>query len=85
MLFFDFLFLIKVSIYLVFFLAKIVVCPLAKQNRLSFPNNHKMADSCFDLVHCDQWGPFHIVTYDHYKYVLTFVDDHSRFTWVFFY
>lgn len=61
------------------------ICPLAKQKFLSFPNNHKMADSCFDLVHCDQWGPFHIVTYDHYKYVLTFVDDHSRFTWVFFY
>lgn len=37
----------------------------------------------FDLVHCDIWGLYHIITVSDYRYFLTLVDDCTRFTWVF--
>jgi len=32
-------------------------------------------------MHIDIWGPYHVPTYNNYKYFLTMVDDHSRSTW----
>ena len=59
------------------------VCPLAKQKRLSFPNENNICSSIFDLVHCDIWGPFSIPSINGFKYFLTIVDDCSRCTWVY--
>nr|KYP74079.1 Retrovirus-related Pol polyprotein from transposon TNT 1-94 [Cajanus cajan] len=59
------------------------ICPLAKQKRLPFHTKNNLAGDCFDLVHCDIWGPFHQATYDNHKFFLTLVDDHSRFTSIF--
>ena len=42
-----------------------------------------MASNCFDLVHCDIWGPFNTATYHGMRYFLTLVDDHSHFTWIY--
>ena len=42
-----------------------------------------MANSPFELLHLDIWGPFHTLSIEGYKYFLTIVDDHSRFTWVY--
>ena len=33
----------------------------------------------------DIWGPFHIASVNGHRFFLTIVDDHSRFTWFFFY
>lgn len=33
-------------------------------------------------MYIDIWGPYKHCTYDGYRYFLTIVDDHSRFTWV---
>lgn len=59
------------------------VCPLAKQKRLCFPHSDSIATSVFDLIHCDIWGPFTLVTVLNEKYFLTIVDDCSRFVWTY--
>ena len=59
------------------------ICPIAKQKRLPFNKSSHLSKSCFDLIHCDLWGPFSVSTIDHCKYFLTIVDDYSRCTWVY--
>lgn len=38
------------------------ICPISKQKRLGFTSSDHIADSIFDLIHCDIWGPFNPVT-----------------------
>ncbi|KAI9178269.1 hypothetical protein LWI28_024501 [Acer negundo] len=59
------------------------ICPLAKQRRLSFDSHNHLSQSSFDLVHCDIWGPYHVPSYNGFRYFLTLVDDCSRFTWIY--
>ena len=59
------------------------ICPLAKQKRLPFNKSSQISATCFDLIHCDSWGPFSVSTIDNCKYFLTIVDDCSRCTWVY--
>lgn len=63
--------------------APCLVCPLAKQRRLSFQSNNHIAANLFDILHCDVWGPYYSTTYSGYRYFFTIVDDYSRYTWVF--
>ncbi|KAJ9553297.1 hypothetical protein OSB04_017342 [Centaurea solstitialis] len=60
-----------------------IFCPLSKQKRLPFVSLNNVCDKSFDLVHLDTWGPFHLPDKNGYKYFLTLVDDHNRYTWVF--
>ena len=59
------------------------VCLLFKQRRLSFASNNNMSACIFDLVHYDTWGPYHVSSYNGFRYFLTSVDDYSCFTWVY--
>ena len=59
------------------------IYPLAKQKRLPFPSSTHVSLECFDLIHCDLWGPFSTPTIDGCRYFLTIVDDCSRCTWVY--
>lgn len=54
---------------------------MAKSHKRSFESNLKSAANPLDLVHCDLWGPSPITSKDDYRYYVSFVDDHSRFTW----
>ena len=58
------------------------ICPLAKQKRLHFNASSHISSECFDLFHCDLWGPFSLSTIDGCRYFLTIVDNCSRCTWV---
>jgi len=57
------------------------ICPMARQERLPFSQSTSQTKSIFELLHIDLWGPYHVSTYDNYKYFLTLVDDYSRSTW----
>nr|GMD52566.1 Integrase, catalytic core [Ipomoea batatas] len=59
------------------------ICHLAKQKRLPFNVSSRSSNDCFDLVHFDIWGPYHVHTIYGHKYFLTIVDDYSRATWVY--
>ena len=58
-------------------------CQLAKSHRLPFDNNDQRASHVLDLIHCDLWGPSPVTSVDSYRYYVTFVDDFSRFTWLY--
>lgn len=59
-------------------------CKLGKSKILPFPLARNRADKCFDVIHSDVWGITPVISHAHYKYFVTFIDDHSRFTWIYF-
>lgn len=56
------------------------VCAAAKQARDSFPISTSTTDSPLQLVHMDVMGPFPIESLGGSRYVLTLLDDHTRFS-----
>lgn len=59
-------------------------CMMGKQARESFPNEGKRATEALELVHSDLCGPMSVQTLGKAKYFLTFIDDATRFTYIFF-
>jgi len=60
------------------------VCKLAKSKTLPFPSGAHRASNCFDMIHSDVWGMSPVVSHANYKYFVTFIDDYSQFTWLYF-
>ena len=60
------------------------VCKLAKSKTLPFPSGAYRASTCFEMIHSDVWGMSPVVSHSHYKYFVTFIDDYSRFVWIYF-
>lgn len=59
-------------------------CQFAKHHRVNLsPRVNKRADAPFALVHSDVWGPSPVTSKTGFKYFVTFVDDHSRMTWLY--
>ncbi|KAK9050950.1 hypothetical protein SSX86_027575 [Deinandra increscens subsp. villosa] len=58
-------------------------CAKAKHTRLPFPVGSIKTHSCFELMHCDIWGPYRTPSTSRASYFLTVVDDYSRAVWVF--
>jgi len=54
---------------------------LAKVKYYLFPLK---AANLFEIVHSDVWGISPIISHAGYKYFVTFIDDYSRYTWVYF-
>ncbi|KAJ9561432.1 hypothetical protein OSB04_006592 [Centaurea solstitialis] len=61
-------------------------CQFSKHQRihLSPRVSNKRASSPFELVHSDVWGPCPITSKLGFKYFVTFVNDYSRTTWLYF-
>ncbi|KAL0533200.1 hypothetical protein IC582_030415 [Cucumis melo] len=59
-------------------------CKLAKQPALSFSTSTSIYDKPFDLIHSDIWGLSSTSTVHGYRYYVLFIDDFSRFTWIYF-
>jgi len=59
------------------------VCHFAKQKRLSFPFSASKSKKYFDLIHVYLWGSHSVSSIHGHKYLLTIVDDYSRYTWIF--
>ncbi|RVX06403.1 Retrovirus-related Pol polyprotein from transposon RE1 [Vitis vinifera] len=54
-------------------------CQLGKHTRVSFPKRlNNRAQSHFELVHTDVWGPCRTASTLGFQYFVTFIDDYSR-------
>ena len=59
-------------------------CQFVKHHCLSSsPKVNKRASALFALVHSDAWGLCPVVSSTGFRYFVTFVDDHSRTTWLY--
>ncbi|KAL0552941.1 hypothetical protein IC582_012076 [Cucumis melo] len=59
------------------------VCIRAKQHRVSFPSQPYKPIQPFNLIHSDVWGPSKVTTSSGKRWFVTFIDDHTRLTWVY--
>ena len=61
-------------------------CQFSKHQRIHLSPRvcNKRASFPFELVHSDVWGPCPVTSKLGFKYFVTFVDDYSRTTWLYF-
>ena len=60
-----------------------VSCQLGKQLVFSFNTSESMSTDIFDLIHSDVWGPSPVSNISGSRYFIVFVDDYSRYSWIF--
>ncbi|PKU66914.1 Retrovirus-related Pol polyprotein from transposon TNT 1-94 [Dendrobium catenatum] len=58
-------------------------CKSSKGHKLSFDKSATRHVSLLSLIHSDVWGPAPVVSIQGFRYYVIFVDDYSRFTWIF--
>ena len=58
-------------------------CQFGKQSRLPFVRHVRQSTRPLQLVHSNVWGPTHNASMGGSKYYVTFIDDYSRYTWVY--
>jgi transposase InsO family protein len=60
-------------------------CALGKQHRDAFPvHQEKRHTDLLELIHTDVCGPMQTKSLGGSSYFLTFIDDRSRYTWIYF-
>ena len=59
-------------------------CALGKYSKIAFPSSDSRTTSILELVHSDICGPMSSQSLRGYEYFVTFRDDFSRKTWIYF-
>ena len=60
-------------------------CVIGKQHRTPFPKGiPQRANQPFETIHSDVSGPMHVKSFGNSQYFVTFIDDYSRHTQVYF-
>ena len=59
------------------------ICQLAKHTRSSYPSLSYTPSHPFAMIHSDMWGPSRKNNITGARWFVSFVDDHTRLTWVF--
>jgi hypothetical protein len=59
-------------------------CAMGKYTKTTFPNSDSRTCGILDLIHSNVCGSMSSVSLSGYKYYVTFIDDHSRKTWIYF-
>ena len=57
-------------------------CQMAKSHQLPYQRSLSKSMSPLELVHSDVWGHA-IDSFGNYKYYVSFIDDYSKFTWIY--
>ena len=50
---------------------------------MPFNSSETISTNIFDLIHSDVWGPSPISSIGGSQYFVVFVDDYSRYSWIF--
>lgn len=58
-------------------------CQYGKSHKLPFKNSDSKASKPLELIHTDLWGPAPIPSKQGFRYYINFLDDFSRFSWVY--
>jgi len=59
-------------------------CKLSKNKTLHFSLHKTRTTKPFELVYIDVWDITPVISHEHYRYFVTFIDDFTCFTWVYF-
>jgi len=59
-------------------------CVLGKYAKATFPRSDNRVDGMLGLIHPNICGPMSIRALNGVGYFVTFIDDHSRKTWIYF-
>jgi hypothetical protein len=59
-------------------------CALGKNAKAAFPSSESRSKGILDLIHSDVCGPMSVASVQGSSYYVTFIDDFSRKTWIFF-
>jgi hypothetical protein len=62
---------------------KCSVCLEGKLTRAPFTKSETKSTRCFDLIHSDVCGPFPVDALHGYRYFVTFIDDKSKFCFIY--
>lgn len=57
-------------------------CPLANASVQPFPESQNRANEALELIHSDVMGPFSTYSLNKKKYIVTFIDDKTRYAWI---
>jgi histone deacetylase 1/2 len=57
-------------------------CQRAKSHQLPYSLSSRVSTVPLELIHSDVWGPASVSS-GRYKYIVSFVDDYSRFCWIY--
>ena len=60
-----------------------LACKYRKMHQEHFASSQTKTSKPFELVYSDVWDPSHTLSVDDYRYYLHFIDDFTRFTWIF--
>jgi transposase InsO family protein len=58
-------------------------CLIGKMHKLPFEPSKFQSTQPLELVHSDVWGPAPITSFNGYRYYILFVDDYTRFSWLY--
>lgn len=58
-------------------------CQYGKMHQSTYPLSNSKANAPLELVHSDLWGPAPVVSNEGFRYYVHFLDDYSRFVWLF--
>ncbi|KAL4573020.1 hypothetical protein LXL04_019813 [Taraxacum kok-saghyz] len=59
-------------------------CQLGKSHRIHLPISHVISSKPFELIYSDVWGPAPEFSLNGNRYFVLFMDDCSKFVWVYF-
>ncbi|XP_070008775.1 uncharacterized mitochondrial protein AtMg00300-like [Nicotiana sylvestris] len=59
-------------------------CQYEKAHRLPFDRSLSRCNAPLELIHSDSIGPMRTPSFPSYSYLLIFINDFTRFTWVYF-
>ena len=59
-------------------------CALGEHTKTAFPSSDSRSARILDLIHSNLCGPMSSVSLRGYEYYVTFIDDHSKKTWIYF-